>query len=279
MGLLRDSKSTIIDPSGRAVRAGDPEYHIKRLQDFSAGMGIDITSLKGDVTSKALTHYTDITNNHKNVYSNLQFKVHDEGLDTPQSVIEAADKTIKNIYGVARNSHITQPAWEELWHRSAYGVFANDSNSTGDGSTGDIYKRVVNHSPRHGFGSGITEFWDTENSEEIKNNPHLAGMETHLDSHQNFQSALKNTRYKFKVENMERSAPGRDVIDIVQQALRNPDEKTLQHILRTKPHLHSGQFVNVNYIDDAIQTETQHDVLDLGTGTWAKIEPDGYFPT
>lgn len=288
MGLLRNSKSTIIDPSGRTVRAGDPEYHIKRLQEFSAGMGFDITtgmgfditSLKDDVTAKRLTH--DVHTNHKNVDSNLFFKVHDEGLETPQSVISAADKKIKEIYGVERNNKITQPAWEELWHRSAYNVFASKDN--GDtGSYGDIYKRVVNHSPGHDFGSGITEFWNTLDldSEEAQ----LARMETHngletaVGSDQNFQSALKNTRYKFRVKNRERTAPNQDVIDVVQQALRNPDEKTLQHILRTKPHLHSGQFVNVNYINDNLSTETQHDVLDLGTGTWAKIKPDGYFPT
>jgi hypothetical protein len=263
MGLLRDSKSTIIDPStGRLSRAGDPEYHIKRLQDFSAGMGFDITSLKGDVTNKGLHSYTDIEVPEP-ISSNLLFSVHDEGLDTPHSVIQAADKAIKSEYGTERNSQITQPAWEELWHRSPYNVFSTDS-----GNTGDIYKRAVDHSPRYGFGSGITETWDTENSE---------GMEPHLANHPNFQSALKNTRYKFKVENMERSAPGRDVIDVVQQALRNPDEKALQHILRTKPHLHSGQFVNVGYVDDSGLRKS--DMLDLGTGTWAKIEPDGYFPT
>lgn len=258
MGLLRDSKSTIIDPStGRAVRAGDPEYHIKRLQDFSAGMGFDITSLKDDVTDKHLQSGIG-TEQPEYHYSNLLFKVHDEGLETPQSVISAADKKIKEIYGVERNNKITQPAWEELWHRSGYNVFSTDT-----GRLGDIYKRIVNHSPRHGFGSGITEEWDTLNSED---NSHIQP---------NFQTALKNSRSKFRVENMERSAPSRDVIDVVQQALRNPDEKTLQHILRTKPHMHSGQFVNVNV--DA--SDVSNDVLDLKTGTWAKIHPEGYFPT
>jgi len=62
----------------------------------------------------------------------------------------------------------------------------------------------------------------------------------------------------------------------------NPTRETEDEHRRHSPHYLSSQFVRVSRADQPRSDEyviADEDVIDLNTGTWAEMHPDGYFPT
>lgn len=264
MGLMRNEKGLkILNPaSGRMVSAADPEVHISRLSHFGSGMGVDLTGLNPVYVSKTLSADSR--------RSWLGFGSHDEGLELPPGILHAAGSTIRNS-GASQN-HINQ-AVSELDHRFPYLHRGVGSDSTGlvRGSVqkdinallagpdepslklGDQHLEHDNgHTERWGGETGLSHRGAAQRAREVFRK--FAPIHSRIPRHGGFPS---------------------EASDLLAHGLANPDRDSLSRTRRMFPHNLGPQFLHVAVEDGG---QTVNDMVDLKTGTWAKIHPDEYFP-
>jgi hypothetical protein len=280
MGLLRNTDFTITDPETRKqVRAGDPEYHIRRLQHFGAGMGVDLTSTKDYFTNKRLfvtgPNHGDETRRLGSNY--LRFDVHDEGLQVPWGITDSAIANLQK-----NNAHNLKEVHYELLHRTPFDVSADDHHHgpiEHAATEGMVIKHVNDISEDYDDGDDIPLTWSSWDN--YKNT--------------NYKEGMTSVEGSFRHLNAKRIPPSREIMDQADDALRNPDKDMLSFYLRNRPHALSGQFVGITmpgpmgFFEGGkrlpesgpgfpSEAPAHTDMLDLKTGTWAKMHPDGYFP-
>lgn len=273
--LLRNIKGmNILDhASGRMKSPANPEVHIGRLAHFGAGMGVDLTGLSPKYSSKHMhvnRFYSESTPSGFPEDQNVDFDSHDEGLELPYGVLSASRTAINNTD--APKSIIYQ-AQREITHRSPY------SHSGWGSRSPDIDHGVVDkllnsyvHGPDHPTDESDiplrnsfrhTEWW---------------GSETGL-SH---GGAAQRTREAFRnLASIDRRVHGGfspEAKDLMEHGLANPDPRSLDRIRSNSPHYLGPQFLLVGLDDPNISGPGFRDMIDLKTGTWAKIHPDEYFP-
>jgi len=274
MGLLRNTDFTITDPETRKqVRAGDPEYHIRRLQHFGAGLGVDLTSTKDYFTNKRIfmtgPNHGDDT---RSLGSNrLKFDAHDEGLQVPWGIMDSAIADLQK-----NNAHNLEEVHNEILHRSPFDVDANDHHHgpIEHAATEGMVIKHVNDTTEYDDVNSLT--WSSWDNYRKNNNDERSR------SYTNYKEGMTSVEGSFRHLNAKRIPPSREIMDQADDALRNPDKDMLSFYLRNRPHALSGQFVGITMPGPrgifSAEEPAHTDMLDLKTGTWAKIHPEGYFP-
>ena len=259
MALLRNASGLLIpDSTGRLGRADDPEFHIRRLEHFGKGMGIDVASTHPTFSGKNLASFSD-----RPLGDSLEFQSHDEGLVMSKAHSQAAEVAIDNDRsGYGRN--IKNAAIDELRHRSAYEHRADLEN--GD-LRGSVYKDTSELiiPTEHSFvraAKWISGHWGSD-----------ANNGTHKD-------AMKAVSSRFQEFNRNRKGPDETVSELVNKGINNPSERLMRGLNRMAPSTLGSQFLGVgHFIDSNLSGSTDlHDHIDLKTGNWAKLDPEGYFP-
>lgn len=247
MGLLRNARGLIIPDAfgGKPGRADDPEFHIRRLHHFGQGMGVDLASTHPNFSRKHIAR--SIASNIPTDFFNMDS--HDEGLHLPQGQLNAASDAIQLEMG---DEH---PQFDktlfELHHRAPFHNFVTASPR---GMRGSISKDI---SDGDRFAT-ISEPWDQQTS-------------------QPFKDADKLIRSEFGNQNRNRSIPSNAILAIVDRSLQHPAEESMRASRRQFPSELSPQFLSVRHFED--DNDNLHtDQIDLETGNWAKIDPEGYFP-
>ena len=279
MGLLRNASGLLIpsQTGGQPGRADDPEFHIRRLEHFGKGMGIDLASTHPHFSSKFLS-----TSSYGPTADQFEFDTHDEGLHLPWGHIDAASHDIneqlptreyRNVYDDDENNRIM--ASDELIHRAPYSTVAKldfkEHPGTMRGSTS-----------KHAF-SGKLDLND-EDEFAVTTLRHswgdsLPSSETPAQLHPTYKDAFKQLSSDFGKFNRDRKGPKPEVNAIVTRAISNPNTNRLISLKRHSPGHFSSQFLKV--FDSKATKEAykiDSDVIDLKTGNWAKIDPEGYFP-
>lgn len=263
MGLLRNASGLIIPSStaGRSGRADDPEFHISRLNHFGQGMGIDVASTHHTFSGKNLASFEGHDDEE------FSFNSHDEGLQLPMGHIDAARSAINNSLP-DHMEDLRKGAVRELDHRRPYiqRVHTGSSRSGGAGDLSDIrgtiYKDTHGPTPGGHPSRGILGRWGQEWR-------HLPAS-THKD-------AIKDISSRFQEFNRNRTGPSADVANLVSSSINNPNEQTAEYLRREVPSIFSSQFLGIMHFPQD-ESKEFHDHIDLKTGTWAKIDPEGYFP-
>jgi len=85
-----------------------------------------------------------------------------------------------------------------------------------------------------------------------------------------YKPALVDIESRWKEINRNRKVDS-GVLSAASNFLISPNPKVLRGMKSNHPDLFSSQFLEVN-------SDNNSDVLDLNTGNWAEIHPDGYFP-
>ena len=264
MALLRNASGLLIpDSTGRLGRADDPEFHIRRLEHFGKGMGIDVASTHPTFSGKNLASFEDSPHE-----DSLEFQSHDEGLMMSKAHSQAAEVAIDNDrsgYG-GKNR---EAALDELRHRSAYQH--NVYRENGD-LKGAIYKDTSELMP-----TGVDYIRPAK------------WISSHWGSDANngiYTDAMKAVSRGFQEFN--RKGPDAPVAELVNKGISNPSERIMRGLQRVAPSTLGSQFLGVGHFmnnngitgfgDHNDYTRDIHDHIDLKTGTWAKIDPEGYFP-
>lgn len=258
MGLLRNASGLLIpDSTGRLGRADDPEFHIRRLEHFGKGMGIDIASTHPTFSGKNLASFAD-----RPLDDSLEFQSHDEGLVMSKAHAQAAEVAIDNDrsgYG----GNIREAALDELRHRSPYEHRADLENGDLNGS---IYKDTSELIP-----TGI---------DYIRPAKWLAGHWGSNHNNDTHAAAMKDISSRFQEFNRNRKGPDATVAELVNKGMHRPSERLMRGLNRVAPSTLGSQFLGVGHFinhPDSSSTDL-HDHIDLKTGNWAKIDPEGYFP-
>jgi hypothetical protein len=100
--------------------------------------------------------------------------------------------------------------------------------------------------------------------------PPISYANTHRD-------AIKDVSSKFQEFNRNRTGPSADVSSLVSKVVNNPNERQMRSTSRVAPSLFSAQFLGIGHFPQD-ESKEFHDHIDLNTGNWAKIDPEGYFP-
>lgn len=258
MGLLRNASGILIPDAfgGKPGRANDPEFHIRRLQHFGQGMGIDISSTHPTFSGKNLTTFTDQPRD-----DSLSFQSHDEGLVMSKAHAASAGAAIdydRSGYG-GKNRDL---AIDELNHRSAYEHRVDLENGDLKGS---IYKDTSEPIPtEYSFvrpAKWISGHWGSD-----------ANNGTHAD-------AMKAVSNRFQEFNRNRQGPNATVSELVNKGINNPSESMMRRLQRSAPSTLGSQFLGVgHFVNIDRRSSDIYDHIDLKTGNWAKIDPEGYFP-
>ena len=266
MGLLRNASGLII-PSvvhpGLRGRADDPEFHISRLNHFGKGMGLDLTSVQPQFSGKTLLSTEDSEN------EDLEFNSHYEGLQLPRGHTNAAIKSAVNATDY--DPGVKERAGNEIDHRAPYQhqVFAglpevpdedfsiseSISKFISDGESSDLLR---------------SSWW-------VPKRNRTQGYNPNFDTH---EDAMKDIHSRFQEGNRNRQGTSADVSDLVNRSINNPDSNRMGRVRRVAPHMLGSQFLGVTYSDhySDFAEDDLNDVIDLKTGTWAKLDPEGYFP-
>lgn len=259
MGLLRNASGLIIPDAfgGKPGRANDPEFHIRRLQHFGQGMGIDVVSTHPTFSGKNLATFEDRPRN-----ASLDFQSHDEGLVMSKAHAKSAEITIDNDrsgYG-GKNR---EAALDELRHRSAYEHIADLENGDLKGSIyKDTSELIPSRSEHFRPAKWIGGHWGGDHN----NDTHAA--------------AMKDVSSRFQEFNRNRKGPDATVSELVNKGMNNPNKRMFIGLQRVAPSTLGSQFLGVGHFvnhPDWSRTDL-HDHIDLETGNWAKIDPEGYFP-
>lgn len=267
MDLLRNSSGLMIpDSTGRLGRADDPEFHIRRLNHFGQGMGIDLSSTHPQFSGKRLGSWEG----HDT--EDLDFDSHDEGLQLPQGHMDAAGLALWDNTSIGE---LRRRGNNELYHRSPYRHnFRSNIPRTPNGPShieGTIHKDVSD--PTKLDSSYLTSLMNLE-------------YPTYSDSsstvHDNYKDAIKSLSNRFNNFNRNRKGTSADVSALVSSSINNPDPGHIRRINKVAPSLLGSQFLKVGHYpqhpDDPDDFAVLEDSIDLKTGTWAKIDPNGYFP-
>jgi hypothetical protein len=264
MGLLRNASGLMIpDSTGRLGRADDPEFHIRRLNHFGQGMGIDLSSTHPQFSNKRLGSWEGYDE------EDLDFDSHDEGLQLPQGHMDAAVEALWN--NRALNGELRTRGNNELYHRSPYTHnFTSSIPRTPNGPShieGTIHKDVSD--PTKLEHSYLLSFINGE---------HSTFHDPSDTVHDNHKDAMQAISSRFQEFNRNRQGTRADVSALVSDSINNPNQSHMQQRRRT-PSLFSSQFLKVgHYPQHSDDFGVLEDNIDLKTGNWAKIDPEGYFP-
>lgn len=276
--LLRNDRDfQVEDPyTKKAVRGMDPEVHIRRLQHFGEGVGIDIagvdrTRLQPKHLDKSLTYDFDHLINNESL---LTVDIHDEGIHVPRTLLSHTVYGAPGMYGSSRSSAgVRIPAgynsphtYGELTHRRPYHVYVHH-NSKGM-LIGVVDKDF--YSPEQYELDDIITDWNK--SDKYSDAISADGLTMTVNS-KSIQSAIGETQKGFRVINSRRGPVAKEAQEEVEHIINNPDPRVVDIVRRNMPHSLSSQFVKVSR-----GLLNKEDIIDLDTGTWAKIDPEGYFP-
>jgi len=214
-------------------------------------MGIDLSSLSSGLpqfSSKAL--FTSAGNTANDQLGSLTFDSHDEGLDSTTGHIANAENLLHSNQAKYNDQHELD-VFAELDHRSPY---HHMSGVAQDGSMQGYVRKQTNRN------SDIFSSWNERNAK---------GPVT-------FKDSMGEARSEFGEYNRNRQGPNAHVSKMIDRVI-NTNEMSPHgsRLLRSYPHYFSSQFLNVHNLGDAGSVTDQ---VDLKTGTWAKIDPEGYFP-
>lgn len=293
--MLRNNRETYIDSEGKSQRINDPEAYISRLHHFYNSIGMS-RELDPDVITnpKRTTHIgrmVGLSGSFGDVSVNTS--VQDEGFLRDHSFNSLYGDRPRNNAGNSRNFKDEM----ESEHRGPYEI------NYGHGTYSVAKTFTTNINPKEIDLPG-GEKWETDREDDdvtylrkLSTNKglpgvtslqaikfsdddlpvHTPGSLTHygeIEHEHRGQTAdvpamLNNVREIFNAINLQRQpgATGYTRSNTVPNAVR-----------RNSPHLLSPQFLRVYYIDNMGKVRNNRDVIDLETGNWAKIDPEGYFP-
>jgi hypothetical protein len=88
---------------------------------------------------------------------------------------------------------------------------------------------------------------------------------------------MKGLSHSFTGFNRNRKSPGTNISRMVNRVI-NTNEMSPhgRRLLRNFPHAFGPQFLRVNILRE--DGNDPDDQIDLKTGNWAKIDPEGFFP-
>jgi hypothetical protein len=90
---------------------------------------------------------------------------------------------------------------------------------------------------------------------------------------------MKDVSSRFQEFNRNRKGPDKTVSELVNKGMNHPSERLMRGMQRVAPSTLGSQFLGVGHFMDNPGSSTDlHDHIDLKTGNWAKIDPEGYFP-
>jgi len=264
MRLLRNASGILIPDAfgGKPGRADDPEFHIRRLQHFGQGMGIDLASTHSIFSGKRL--YSNV--NYPK-FANARFDSHDEGLDMSRGHVTAYKESInQDESGHGGRSRIRQAATDELLHRAPY----EHSTYIEDGDMrGSIYKNTSEKTPH---ANPAYEGRPTKWVSNTWGEGYQEALPTHRD-------AMKDISSRFGQFNRDRRGPRSVVSELVKRGVNNPSERLMDELRKRAPNMLGSQFLGLAHIGiDDFERGDIRDQIDLKTGNWAKIDPEGYFP-
>ena len=252
MGLLRNASGLIIPSAaiGGSGRADDPEFHIRRLEHFGKGMGIDLASAHPQFSRKELGSYRG----HDD--EDLQFSSHDEGLQLSRGHMDAAREAVyDNTSGGMQE--LRSGALDEIEHRSPYGHHV-------------VAEPLQDRDPNQFYGVIIKG--DSGRNRNARGWGHReASEDTHAD-------AWKGVSSNFQEFNRNRTGTPANIANLVNKVINNPNERYMGAMRTQYPNRFGSQFLGVSYKDKDDWNNEIYDQIDLKTGNWAKIDPESYFP-
>jgi len=268
MGLLRNSTESWIDidnngrgfdPS-RKFRLNDPEAHIRRLTSFGAGMGVNLSSTRPAFTNKVMIigangGYSGEPNNR------LEFDEQDEGLIHPVGVLHEAIGRINEQK--SRGLIDSQDAITAGLHLMGTHVPYQHRVHI----IPDLTERYPNE-----YQGNTTKLITPEPSELPR--ARRADWEANADETggNTFRTAMSDFRHKIRSEYRR---PGNNISDLINASLADPVRDVSRR--GANPQQYSSQFLKILSKLPG-HNPTDEDVIDLETGTWAKISPEDYFP-
>lgn len=280
--LLRNYRDfQVEDPyTKKMVRGMDPEVHIRRLQHFGEGAGMDLAGV--DRTKLQPKHFQKELM-YGSRLDHLSFDIHDEGLHIPRPLLYPNIYGNQTLYGVSNRgtfthiNHESPYTYGELTHRTPYTASVHDDSK--GVMTGAVYKDF--YDPNGPTFDDIHTYWN------MSDNPSDAigadGLKMSVNS-KSIRSAIDEAQKAFRVVNSRRGPVPKEAQEEVEHLINNPDPRLVNLVRRNIPHALSSQFVQVTHApqgdsgkwvsDDKLVS----DVIDLETGNWAKIDPEGFFP-
>lgn len=265
--LLRNSREMITPYDGKPFKANNPEEYITRLHHFSSGLGFTpehLTSGRNPAFTSKNVSFEQSDGDPKydvNVRSNYAF---DEGM-VPYGVSQAANDALYEGDNWSDKGYL---AGREVRHRTGMSIDYDSHGRRGVGSdrfhSYVVSKDFNNNNPE-------TSRLDDLVMERLENTPEKA------------KNAIEDVSNNFRDFNKSRVIDSR-VSSLANEAIANPHPRRIAHTLRNYPGNMGPQFLGVatfkpggpsGHRSPLIRSE---DYIDLHTGTWAKLDPDGYFP-
>lgn len=280
--LLRHSKELIHPVDGKPFRASDPEAYITRLHHFATGAGFNpehLTSGRNPMfTGKSVgfnaLNSDDGPTRHK-VETDYSFT---EGM-IPYGIADAAvERLTHNIRKYDSLPLARGLAISEVAHRKAMNINRDTFQSRGSGviNSYDIRKSVREPELASRY------FYDDEDGEDWWPNGinDIEHFDLH-DSETDIKGVITDTSNKFKEMNRTKKTD-KEALNLAYEAINNPDTTTISQLVTKEPHFLSPQFLRASSLHRSPSHRDgfadANDVIDLKTGTWAKIDPEGYFP-
>jgi hypothetical protein len=276
--LLRNASNaygltpTSVDDStrpGKTFDVRDPEAHIRRLMHFGAGMGEHLASTHPMFSNKSMYFGANAAGG---INDAITFNEHDTDHPLTAGVLS---NTHARLYDMEKKGLLDRNkmnmAVNELEHRAPINHWT--STLLHPDAPDRRFNQIVNRDPTLIRGSINKQVTPTS----------LLGNDFATNINVNWGSdigdlSLSDARYQVreKLANFNKTRIVDPQIEsVIKTALNNPLEGGFgRHGIATRqthPELYSSQFFKV-------AGKHGEDVIDLGTGTWAEVHPEGYFP-
>lgn len=284
--LLRNSNRIITPADGKPFKENNPEEYITRFHHFAAGLGFKPEHLTGGdnpaFTGKEIE--TEWINNDprsqlRGIVETSTAYGFDEGL-IPSGYLHAATEALPRINPGVYDDVDVEYGLNELRHRDLMGIGMTEYHGKHEGE-GVGYDLTV--------AKGLNSPHKTQSP--VRGYPHLltsgTGTKHSFDAvTANVPDLINDVATRFRERNRSRLVNPRG-LELARQAIANPSTRRVTEAHRTRPSTVSPQFLGVTssvrtggYPTDGSRPniDKMADAIDLKTGTWAKIDPDGYFP-
>lgn len=296
MALLRNTPDTYSDVYGKTRKVNDPEAYISRLHHFYNGLGMSRETDPDARTThiarrfEIYTHPADMSINQAYPYTteHISTKVQDEGLvmgHDPmfydrRSPHHTDEYLHRSPYSLTRSmglsgdfkyppaaSHSVSKHFSDPYH-------PDDLDESGRLSDRTIATKVKDLASRTEASSYTVPYYDAlqyddvpDVSVDLMHKPSGIHSSTNgyiyaFGNNRSGDEMLSAVRGIFNRVNVSR-LPGQNV---------EITDTVPSGVMRTHPEWLSPQFLKVK------NDRRNRDVIDLKTGTWAKIHPDEYFP-